>query len=76
MSETPGVIRHGPIVLGDGTEEVLKELGYTPERIAELAAARVVGLWKDGEPLLEGPRRIIGGTPKGTPSESAASENA
>jgi crotonobetainyl-CoA:carnitine CoA-transferase CaiB-like acyl-CoA transferase len=76
LSETPGVIRHGPIVLGDGTEQVLKELGYTPERIAELAAARVVGVWKEGEPLLEGPRRIIGGTPKGTPSASPAPEKA
>jgi crotonobetainyl-CoA:carnitine CoA-transferase CaiB-like acyl-CoA transferase len=54
LSDTPGAVIRGPLVIGDSTEEVLRELGYAPERIAELAAARTVGVWRPGEPLIEG----------------------
>ena len=54
LSDTPGAITRGPLVLGESTEEVLLELGYSPERIAELVAGRTVGVWRPGEPLIEG----------------------
>ncbi len=41
LSQTPGVARPAP-VLGQHTEEVLRELGYAPEAIAALAARRIV----------------------------------
>lgn len=42
LSQTPGAIqRHAP-VLGEHTEEVLGELGYEPERVAELITAGIV----------------------------------
>jgi crotonobetainyl-CoA:carnitine CoA-transferase CaiB-like acyl-CoA transferase len=80
LSETPGVIRHGPLVLGDHTAEVLTELGYAPDAIAELARERVVGVWSPGDPMIEGPRRFIGGVPRGkrtpAPAPTPAPEQA
>jgi len=55
LSDTPGVIRRGPLVLGDSTEELLAELGYEPERVAQLLAGKTLGAWKPGEPLLDAP---------------------
>jgi crotonobetainyl-CoA:carnitine CoA-transferase CaiB-like acyl-CoA transferase len=60
LSDTPGKVQGPPLVVGEYTAEVLAELGYSPERVAELAAAKVAGVWKSGEPLISGPRRFIG----------------
>jgi crotonobetainyl-CoA:carnitine CoA-transferase CaiB-like acyl-CoA transferase len=63
FSETPGKIHGPPVVVGEYTRAVLGELGYSPEQIAELAAAKVVGVWAPGEPLVTGPRRFFGYKP-------------
>jgi crotonobetainyl-CoA:carnitine CoA-transferase CaiB-like acyl-CoA transferase len=42
LSETPGKIRRAPPLLGEHTEEVLREAGYTPEEVAKLRAAGVI----------------------------------
>jgi len=43
LSETPGRIRRVPPLLGEHTDEVLREAGYSPEEIERLHAAHVVG---------------------------------
>jgi len=43
MSETPGSLRIPPPMLAEHTDEVLRELGKTPEQIAALRAAKVCG---------------------------------
>jgi len=48
LSETPGQIRRVPPLLGEHTEEVLREAGYSAEEIARLQRDRVVGA--PGEP--------------------------
>jgi len=42
LSKTPGHVRHAGPVLGQHTEAILTELGYAPERIAELRERRVI----------------------------------
>ncbi|RLA47711.1 MAG: CoA transferase, partial [Gammaproteobacteria bacterium] len=42
LSETPGTIRHRPPTLGEHTDEVLTELGYSEQEIAELRDKRVI----------------------------------
>jgi crotonobetainyl-CoA:carnitine CoA-transferase CaiB-like acyl-CoA transferase len=42
LSETPGTVRLPPPMLGEHTDAVLAELGYSDTRIAELRAAGVV----------------------------------
>jgi formyl-CoA transferase len=42
MSRTPSHIRTPPPLMGGHTDELLHELGYTDERIAELRAAEVI----------------------------------
>ncbi len=49
LSETPGKIRRAPPLLGEHTDEVLREAGYSPEEIARLRAARVAGV-QEGPP--------------------------
>ncbi len=64
FSDTPGVIQSAPIVLGDSTRELMLELGYTSDDIARMHDAKIIGVWSEGEPLLEGPRRFIGIKPE------------
>ena len=42
MDESAFKLRHAPPSLNEHGAEVLSELGYTPERIAELRQAKVV----------------------------------
>src|SRR5262249_56895239 len=42
LSETPGGIRHRAPMLGEHTDEILHELGYSEKQIQELRAAEVV----------------------------------
>jgi formyl-CoA transferase len=42
LSETPGRYRHRAPQLSEHTDEILTELGYTPEAIKELRATDVV----------------------------------
>jgi crotonobetainyl-CoA:carnitine CoA-transferase CaiB-like acyl-CoA transferase len=48
LHRTPGSVRRSPPVQGEHSEEVLRELGYTSEDIAELARQGAIGLWKGG----------------------------
>ncbi len=43
LSDTPGAFRLAPPRLGEHTDEVLREIGYTAEAIAEMRAAGGVG---------------------------------
>lgn len=43
FEKTPGRIQRAAPLLGEHTEEVLKELGYDNEKIGDLKAARVIG---------------------------------
>ncbi len=60
FSETPGIIQGPPIVLGDSTAQILDELGYGAEQVERMHEAKIVGVWSEGQPLLEGPRRFMG----------------
>jgi crotonobetainyl-CoA:carnitine CoA-transferase CaiB-like acyl-CoA transferase len=42
FSETPGTIRLAPPLVGEHTDRVLEELGYTPEQLATLHAEEVI----------------------------------
>jgi crotonobetainyl-CoA:carnitine CoA-transferase CaiB-like acyl-CoA transferase len=42
LSETPGAIRGRAPLLGEHTEAILAEIGYSPEQVARLREARVV----------------------------------
>jgi len=42
LSETPGRFRHRAPTLGEHTDEILAELGYRPEQIAELRTRNVI----------------------------------
>jgi crotonobetainyl-CoA:carnitine CoA-transferase CaiB-like acyl-CoA transferase len=60
LSDTPGKVQGPPLVVGERTREVLEELGYSPERIEALNAARIAGVWNEGQPIIDGPRRFAG----------------
>ena len=60
MSEMPGRIERGPLVLGDGTTELLDELGFSKAEISSLSDDNIIGAWSPGEPMIEGPRRLMG----------------
>jgi crotonobetainyl-CoA:carnitine CoA-transferase CaiB-like acyl-CoA transferase len=49
LSETPGAIRRAPPLVGEHTDEILGEVGYSAGDIARLRAAGVVGT-RDGAP--------------------------
>lgn len=42
MSRTPGTIRHRAPLLGEHTDEILSEVGYGPDRVADLRARGIV----------------------------------
>lgn len=42
LSETPGKIRHRAPTLGEHTDQIMQELGYTVEQITELKDKRVI----------------------------------
>jgi len=42
LSETPGGFRRRAPTLGEHTDEILAELGYRPEQIAELRTRNVI----------------------------------
>ena len=42
MSKTPAVLKNGSPLLGQDTDRILTELGYTPGQIEELRAAHIV----------------------------------
>lgn len=42
LSDTPGSVRLAPPALGQQSEEILRELGYSPERIGELRTKQVI----------------------------------
>ena len=41
-SETPGEIRHRAPTLGEHTDEIMRELGYSDEVIADLHEQRII----------------------------------
>jgi formyl-CoA transferase len=43
LSGTPGEFRQAPPLLGEHTDEVLREIGYAAEAIAEMRASGAVG---------------------------------
>jgi len=70
FSDTPASIPYGPVVLGQESAEVLSELGYSRAEIDALAKDRVVGLWRPGDPMIEGRRAL--GLPKSARAQQAA----
>ncbi len=42
LSKTPGRVRHGPPEIGEHSHEILTELGYSWEEIAQLVAGEVI----------------------------------
>jgi crotonobetainyl-CoA:carnitine CoA-transferase CaiB-like acyl-CoA transferase len=48
MSETPGAVRTAAPLLGQHSEEILREVGYTPLEIEEFLAGAVVGTARAG----------------------------
>jgi crotonobetainyl-CoA:carnitine CoA-transferase CaiB-like acyl-CoA transferase len=60
FSDTPAVVQRPPLVVGECTREVLRELGYSDEKIDELHEEKVAAVWNPGEPLIMGPRKFMG----------------
>jgi crotonobetainyl-CoA:carnitine CoA-transferase CaiB-like acyl-CoA transferase len=48
LSETPGRIQGPPLVVGQHTRELMRELGYTDAQVDEAVAAKWAGEWKPG----------------------------
>jgi crotonobetainyl-CoA:carnitine CoA-transferase CaiB-like acyl-CoA transferase len=46
LSETPGRIQGPPLVVGQHTRELMRELGYTDAQVDEAVAAKWSGEWK------------------------------
>jgi crotonobetainyl-CoA:carnitine CoA-transferase CaiB-like acyl-CoA transferase len=45
LSETPGVVQSPPLMVGDCTEEILREIGYGQEDIERMLGQGVIGVW-------------------------------
>jgi len=60
FSDTPAVVQRPPLVVGECTREVLRELGYSDEKIDTLHEEKVAAVWNPGEPLIMGPRKFMG----------------
>jgi crotonobetainyl-CoA:carnitine CoA-transferase CaiB-like acyl-CoA transferase len=45
LSDTPGVIQSPPLMVGDRTEDILRDIGYSAEDIEGLLARGVIGVW-------------------------------
>jgi crotonobetainyl-CoA:carnitine CoA-transferase CaiB-like acyl-CoA transferase len=60
FSDTPAVVQRPPLVVGECTREVLRELGYSDEKIDALHEEKVAAVWNPGEPLIMGPRKFMG----------------
>jgi len=45
LSETPGVVQGPPLIVGDQTEAILGELGYSGEEVDSLLAQGTIGVW-------------------------------
>jgi crotonobetainyl-CoA:carnitine CoA-transferase CaiB-like acyl-CoA transferase len=45
LSATPGVVQGPPLMVGDCTEAILREIGYTQSDIEQLLGQGVVGVW-------------------------------
>lgn len=73
FSDTPAVVQRPPLVVGECTREVLREIGYSDEKIDQLHEDKVAGVWNPGEPLIMGPRKFMGykQTEEKTVAESA-----
>jgi len=49
LSETPGRIQGPPLVVGQHTRELMRELGYSDEQVDEAIAAKWAGEWRASE---------------------------
>ncbi len=45
LSETPGIIQSAPLMVGDRTEDILRDIGYSAEAIEGLLSRGVIGVW-------------------------------
>ena len=45
LSETPGVVQRGPFMVGQHSREIMRELGYSDEEIAQLAHDGVLKIY-------------------------------
>jgi crotonobetainyl-CoA:carnitine CoA-transferase CaiB-like acyl-CoA transferase len=45
FSETPGVVQGGPFMVGQHTREIMRELGYSDEEVAQLANDAVLKIY-------------------------------
>jgi len=45
LSETPGVVQRGPFMVGQHTRDIMRELGYSDEEIAQLADDGVLKIY-------------------------------
>jgi crotonobetainyl-CoA:carnitine CoA-transferase CaiB-like acyl-CoA transferase len=59
FSDTPAVIQGPPLVVGDHTAEIMRELGYSDERIAELCGTGAIATWSPGEPPIRGFKAVF-----------------